>query len=87
MEIPRLGVRSEPQLLAYATVTAMQDLSHVCDLHLMGTLDPQPTEQGQGSNPRPQGCQWGLLTTEPQQELQHVFYFYILQSIQDEGEY
>ena len=33
MEIPRLGVESELQLLAYATATAMQDPSHVCDLH------------------------------------------------------
>ena len=33
MEVPRLGVRSELQLLAYATATAMQDLSYICDLH------------------------------------------------------
>ena len=31
--------------------------------------DPQPTEQGQGSYPCPHGCQVGLLTTEPWQEL------------------
>ena len=31
MEVPRLGVKSELQLLAWATATAMQDLS--CDLH------------------------------------------------------
>ena len=30
-EVPRLGVESELQLLAYATATAIQDLSHVCD--------------------------------------------------------
>ena len=29
----RLGVESELQLLAYNTAIAMQDLSHVCDLH------------------------------------------------------
>ena len=29
--IPRLGVESEPQMTAYAT--AIQDLSHVCDLY------------------------------------------------------
>ena len=39
MEVPRLGVQSELQLLAYATATAWQD--------------PQPTEWGQGSNPYP----------------------------------
>ena len=33
MDVPRLGVESELQLLAYATVTAMQDLSHICNLH------------------------------------------------------
>ena len=33
MEVPRLGVESELQLLAYATATETQDLSHTCDLH------------------------------------------------------
>ena len=33
MEVPRLGVPSELQLLAYTIATAMQDLSHICDLH------------------------------------------------------
>ena len=33
MEIPRLGVKSELQLLAYPTATATQDPSLVCDLH------------------------------------------------------
>ena len=33
MEIPRLGVESELQLLAYATATATRDPSRVCDLH------------------------------------------------------
>ena len=33
MDIPRLVVESELQLPAYTTVTAMPDLSHVCDLH------------------------------------------------------
>ena len=31
MEVPRLGVQSQLQLLAYTTGT--QDLSHVCNLH------------------------------------------------------
>ena len=30
MEVPRLGVKSELQLLAYTTATAARDLSHVC---------------------------------------------------------
>ena len=33
MEIPRLGVESELQLLAYTTTIATQDPSHVWDLH------------------------------------------------------
>ena len=33
VEVPRLGVQSEPQLPAYTTATAMQDPSHVCNLH------------------------------------------------------
>ena len=33
MEVPRLGVKSELQLLAYTTATAMQNPSHVFDLH------------------------------------------------------
>ena len=33
MEVPRLGVKSEIQLPAYATATASQDPSPVCDLH------------------------------------------------------
>ena len=33
MEVPRLGVESELQLLAYVAATAMQDSSCVCDLY------------------------------------------------------
>ena len=33
MEVPRLGVESELQFLAYTTATAMQNLNHVCNLH------------------------------------------------------
>ena len=33
MEVPRLVVESELQLLAYNTATAMPDPSRVCDLH------------------------------------------------------
>ena len=33
MEVPRLGVKLELQLPAYATAIAMADVSHVCDLH------------------------------------------------------
>ena len=42
MEVPRLEVQSELQLLAYARVTATPDLSRVCDLHYgsRAMLDP-----------------------------------------------
>ena len=33
MEVPRLGVQSELQLLATATATAMPDTSRMCNLH------------------------------------------------------
>ena len=33
MEVPRLGVKSELQMLAYTRATATQDLSHIYDLH------------------------------------------------------
>ena len=33
MEVPRLGVKLELQLLVYTTATATWDLSRVCDLH------------------------------------------------------
>ena len=33
MEVPRLRVKSELQLPAYTTATAMPDPSNVCDLH------------------------------------------------------
>ena len=33
MEVPRVGVESELQLLAYATATVTQDPSHVYNLH------------------------------------------------------
>ena len=32
MEVPRLGVKLELQLLAYTTAIAMPDPSHICDL-------------------------------------------------------
>ena len=44
MEVPRLGVKSELQLPAYITATAMQDLSCVCNLN-------QSSPQCQISNP------------------------------------
>ena len=53
MKVPRLRAESELQLLAYATATATQDLSSVCDLTAMP--DPQLTMRGQGLNLHPYG--------------------------------
>ena len=33
VEVPKLGIKLELQLPAYARAIAMQDPSHVCDLH------------------------------------------------------
>ena len=40
MEVPRLGVQSELQLPAYATATAMSDLSRICNLRLIAMPEP-----------------------------------------------
>ena len=44
MEVPRLGVKTELQLPAYATATATPDQSCICDLH-------HSSQQGQILNP------------------------------------
>ena len=69
MEVPRLGVQSELQLLAYARATAMQDPSHICSLY-------HSSQQHRILNPlskaRDQTCiliDTGLVTAEPKQEL------------------
>ena len=71
MEVPRLGVELELQLLATAPATAMQDLNHVCNLHYSSgqcwILNPL-IESGIEST-----SSWilvGFLTAESGQELQ-----------------
>ena len=39
---------------------------------LTATLDPRPTEQGQGSNPQPPGSSSDSLTTAPRRELHTI---------------
>ena len=53
MEVPRLGVKSELQLLAYTTVTATPDPSRICDLHCSSDNTRSLTEWQQGLNPDP----------------------------------
>ena len=58
MEVLRLGVKSELQLPVYTTATATQVsiMPHLRPTpQLAATLDPKPTERGQGSNPCPHG--------------------------------
>ena len=50
----------------------MPDPSHLPTPQLMAMPEPQPTEQGQGSNPQPHGSWSDTLTTEPRQELPKV---------------
>ena len=51
MEVPRLQVKLELQLLTYTTTTARQDPSHICDLHHGSwqhwTLNPLIKARGQ----------------------------------------
>ena len=48
MEVPRLGVESELQLLTYATAEAMLDPSLICNLHcrLQQRGIPNPPSKG-----------------------------------------
>ena len=69
MEVPRLGVKLELKLPAYATATP--DLSHICDLTQL-TATPRPRIKPASS--------WILVrlaTTVPLQEL-HEFLFHII---------
>ena len=69
MEVPRLGVESELQLLAYSTATAMRDLSLVCDLHHSSRqcwiLNPLSEARDRTRNL----MDIRLITAEPQKEL------------------
>ena len=40
MKVPRLGVKSELQLLIYATATTVPDQSCICNLHCSSQPDP-----------------------------------------------
>ena len=61
MKVPRLGVKLELQLPAYATGTAMPDLSCTCDLQHSSQQCYYTTERDQGLNLRPHGYQSGAL--------------------------
>ena len=70
MEVPRLGVKSELQLPAYATATATLGLSCIYDLH---HSSQQPRILNPLSKARDQTSSWllvGFVTAESQWELQ-----------------
>ena len=70
MEIPRLGVESELLLQAYTTATAMQDLSHVFDLHTPQLLARSLTHWARpGIEPSSSRILVGFVSTAPQWEL------------------
>ena len=72
MDIPRLGVELELQLLAYATATAMQDPSCICDLHhssWQGQI-PNPLSEARDQtrvlmDPSPVHYYWAAMGTPP----------------------
>ena len=57
MEVPKLGVQSELQPLAYTTFhsNSGSELHPQPTPQLTATQDPQPTERGQELNPSPHG--------------------------------
>ena len=61
MEVPRLGVELELQPPAYTTATAMQDPSHICDLHHISRQHWILNLLNQGLKLSPHGYQSGLL--------------------------
>ena len=87
MEVPRLGVESELQLLAYATATVTHDLSGVCDLHhsngLSGVCDLHHSNaRSLSRHARPEikpATLWilvGFATIEPQWELPKIIFIW-----------
>ena len=68
MEVPRLDVKSELQLLAYTTATATQELSHVCDLHHSSTGSLTQWVKP-GIELTSSWMQVGFITAEPQGKL------------------
>ena len=70
MEVPRLEVKLELQLLAYTTAIARRDLSYACNLHhstpqhqILNLLRP-------GIKPVSSWVLAGFITAEPQKDLQ-----------------
>ena len=82
MEVPKLGVKLELELLAYAYTTAMPEPSQVCDLHheaksVIYTMAHSNARSlthwlRLGIKPSSSWILVGFVTTELQGELQHI---------------
>ena len=70
MEVPELGVKSEPQLPAYTTAAATLDPSHVCNLH----QSHDNTGSRSGIEPTSSWILAGFITAEPWKELLIVLF-------------
>ena len=69
MEVPRLGVESELQPLAYATATATWDHSCICDLYLSSQQHLfNPLSEARDQTHVLMDAS-GFVTAEPQREL------------------
>ena len=76
MEVPKLGVKSELQLLVYTTATAIWDLSRVCDLHHSSwqcQIPDPPSKARDQTYILMYASQF--VSTEPQQELLYCLFF------------
>ena len=73
MEVPRVGVKSELQLPAYATARATRDLSCIFNLH-HGNAAGSPTHWARpGIEPASSWLLVGFVTAQPWQELRDTF--------------
>ena len=75
MEVPRLGVKLELQLLAHATATAMPNQSRVCDLHHSSGQGQSPTHWARpGMKPASSSILGGFVSAVPQWELPQKYF-------------
>ena len=82
MKGPRLGVESELQLPAYATATAMLDLSQVGDLHHSSQQRGSLTRRLRpGIKSQSSWIPIGFVSAEPRQELLLLLIFIVINSI------
>ena len=75
MEVPRLEVELELQLLAYTTATATEYLSHIGDLyHIHGHIGSLTQWERPGIKRESSWILAGFVSAEPWQELQKLIF-------------